>query len=373
MIKNTFNDRFWTEGNGRNFLEWCGTNPPERHHDSNLFYQFDEHVDRLTENWMNNGDFKSIMKSLHQNSNEIKLPQDYLDFKKNIEITPSWVDMNLIKAGCELSERCGLMGLLVLRDFALLGGYNFANLTKPLVATGALEKGAVHRLYNTLNFWINVSRTGHYSHEKRINACLRTRLVHCVSRLMIYEKTPNWDKDKYGVPINNADMIATNIAFTVYFLYGLQKLNFKYTEQEEQGIFHLWKYVTYLLGVPMEIIPNNKKEALAFFKFWTQYQNAPDTDSMKLTASLLDENTPISLLKLEVIKRNMSYIHKSISNFLIDDTIKSNLKIPVVKFKKIIPKAIQLSNEIPIDKQKQMDSGNKDQLSVLEDYKNSIT
>ncbi|QCX52444.1 hypothetical protein [Elizabethkingia sp. JS20170427COW] len=68
----------------------------------------------------------------------------------------------------------------------------------------------------------------------------------------------------------------------------------------------------------------------------------------------------------------MGYIHKSIANFLIDDTIKSNLKIPVVKFKKIIPKAIQLNNEIPIDKQKQIDSGNKDQISVLEDYKNSI-
>lgn len=44
----------------------------------------------------------------------------------------------------------------------------------------------------------------------------------------------------------------------------------------------------------------------------------------------------------------------------------------MVKFKKIIPKAIQLNNEIPIDKQKQIDSGNKDQISVLEDYKNSI-
>ncbi|QCX52443.1 DUF2236 domain-containing protein [Elizabethkingia sp. JS20170427COW] len=98
-------------------------------------------------------------------------------------------------------------------------------------------------------------------------------------------------------------MVATNIAFTVYFLYGLQKLNFKYTEQEEQGIFHLWKYVTYLLDVPTEIILDNKKEALAFFKFWTQYQNAPDTDSIKLTASLLDENTPISLLKLKVITK----------------------------------------------------------------------
>lgn len=352
-------------------MEWVGNDVLPKTYDSGLFYQFDKETDVLVDQWMKNGDFKGIMMALHRGTQD-NLPEDYILFKQQLEINPVWMDENLIEAGSQLSERSGLIGLLVLRNFALLGGYNFANLTKPLVATGSLEKGAVHRLYNTLNFWVNVSRSGADSQEKRINACLRTRLVHCASRLMIQEKFPDWDQDKYGIPINYADMVATNIAFTVYYLYGLNKLNFKYSEEEERGIFHLWKYVTYLLGVPLDIIPNDKEEALAFFKFWTQYQNAPDQDSMTLTNSLLDENTPVSLLKLDIIKRNMGYIHRSIANFLIDDGIRENLNIPMVRFKNIIPKALQIKNEIMLGRDNQIITGNKEQISVLEDYKNNI-
>lgn len=60
-------------------------------------------------------------------------------------------------------------------------------------------------------------------------------------------------------------MIATNIAFMLYFLYGLRKLNFEFSEREEAGVFHLWKYRDYLLGVPVEIIPNDKKKHLISF------------------------------------------------------------------------------------------------------------
>lgn len=371
MIKTKFNDNFWISGNGKDFIEWCHNKPAAGSYNTNLFYSFDDKVDALVQKWQGNSDFKLIMKSLHLGRTE-NLPEDYLQLKEELEKVPDWVDINLLKSGCELSERSGLMGLLVLRNFSLLSGYNFANLTKPLVATGSLEKDAVNRLYNTLNFWINVSRTGNNSQEKRINACLRTRLVHCVSRLTIQQKYPNWEAEKYGIAINHADMIATNIGFTVYYLFGLKKLNFKYSDTEEKGIFQLWKYVTYLLGVPVEVIPESKEEAISFFKFWTKYQNAPDEGSLKLTSSLLDENTALNLLKLDIIKSNMGYIHKSIANFLIDNEIRKNLNIPSVRFKDIIPSVIRLKNEIQSDRQNQIVNGNYEQISVLKDYKNNI-
>lgn len=372
MIESTVNDCFWTKGNGKDFVEWSGVNLESGNFDTNLFYKYDEPVDELVEKWLKNGDFKKIMRSLHQTDDLQDLPQDFIDLKKELEDIPAWLDKDLLQHGCELSEKSGLIGLLVLRNFALLGGYNFANLTKPLVATGSLEKGAVHRLYNTLSFWVDVSRTDSDSQKLRINACLRTRLVHSASRLMIKEKMPQWDSEKYGIPINFADMIATNIAFTVYYLFGLDQLSFKYTRKEEKGIFHLWKYVTWLLGVSLEIIPGNRKEALMFFKFWTKFQGAPDEDSQKLTDSLLNENTPVSLLKLDIIKRNMGYIHKSIANYLIDPEIRSNLNIPTVRFKNVIPHALKLKNEIKTDLRSQMLRGNLEQKSVLEDYKNNI-
>lgn len=370
MKKNTFNDHFWSHGNGRDFINWSGKTILENKYNTSQFYEFDEKVDALVKNWLKKDQFNEIMKSLH-GSKEINLPEDYLEFKKELEILPSWLDEDLIKTGCELSERSGLIGLLVLRDFALLGGYNFANLTKPLVATGSLEKSATQRLYNTLNFWVQVSRTNNNSYKTRINACISTRLIHSVSRIMIQEKVTNWDVEKYGIPINYSDIIATNFAFTIYYLYGLKKLKFNYSEKEEQSIFHLWKYITFLLGVPIEVIPNNSEEAMSFFKYWSEYQNKPDSDSRLLTASLLNENTPVKVLKIKIIKRNMSYIHKSIANYLIDNTVKKNLQIPAVRLKNCVPLILKLKNRFPVNREQQIVNGNKEQLSVLEDYKNN--
>jgi len=375
MIENRLNDVFWKKGNGRDFLEWANIAESDLKSDYNirLFHEYDDEVDALVRDWMSGDDFKTIMNSLHHKTADENLPQAYLDFKSNSEVVPNWVDKDLILEGCKLSERSGLTGLLVLRNFALLSGYNFANLTKPLVATGSLEKGAVHRLYNTLNFWVDVSRSSKSGQKMRVDACIKTRLIHSASRLMIQKKQPDWDFERYGVPINYADMIATNIAFTVYYLYGLKKLSFEFSEMEEAGIFHVWKYVTYLLGVPVEMIPNDKKEALTFFHFWTKYQGQPDQNSLKLTESLLNENTPVTLLKLDIIKRNMGYIHKSIANLLIDDTIRENLKIPHVRFNNIVANALRLKNQLSHDKARQIEEGNEEQKSVLSDYKSKIT
>ena len=375
MTKNPSNQTFWSTGNGKDFLEWAAISETKipKNFDIQLFYHYDSEVDELAKKWLQNGDFKKIMQSLHGSSANIDLPEDYLSLKNKMATVPDWVNFDLIREASELSQRSGLNGLLVLRNFALLGGYYFANLTKPLVATGSLEKGAVHRLYNTLSFWVDVSRTSANAQELRLNACLRTRLVHSASRLMIEQKQPDWNQEQYGVPINHADMIATNIAFTVYYLYGLQKLNFDFTKKEEKGIFHLWKYVTWMLGVPEKVIPNNKTEALHFFYFWTQYQSAPDKDSLILTDSLLHENTAINLLKLEVVKNNMGYIHKSIANYLLDDHIKKSLEIPTVPLKKVVPNALRLKNEITLNREKQIETGNQEQQSVLQDYKNNIS
>lgn len=374
MKKNTHNDHFWSAGNGKDFLNWADLkeNDFTQNFDDQLFYQYDQEVDALAEKWLKDDTFKKLMQSLHRNMEDETLPEEYSNIKKDLAEVPDWVDFSLIEEACKLSERSGLDGLMVLRNFALLGGYQFANLTKPLVATGSLEKGSVHRLYNTLGFWVDVSRTDTDSQQKRVNACLRTRLVHSASRIMINEKNPDWDKDRFGIPINHADMIATNIAFTVYYLYGLEKLNFSFSEKEEAGIFHLWKYVTWLLGVPEHLIPNNRKEAINYFYFWTKYQGKPDQDARKLADSLLNENTPISILKLDIIKRNMGYIHKSVSNFLIDDTIRKNLEIPEVRFKFIIPNALKLKNKLVINKEHQIKEGKDQQKSVLQDYKNNI-
>lgn len=365
---------FWTEGIGKEFLEWTKAEPSLEKFRAyeKLFTTYDKELDLVIETALENKSMGKIMRGLSNLNSRDNFPDGLKKIISEMGNTPEWVDPKLIALGCELSQKSGLSGLLVLRNFSLMGGYYFSNLTKPLVATGALEKGPTHRLFYTLQFWIDVSRSGNDSQELRLNSCLRTRLMHSVSRISILKQNPDWDIADLGVPINIADMIATNIGFSFYYLYGLKQLKFKFTEEEEKGLFHLWKYVTWLLGVPAEFSPNNKKEAAEFFYFWTARQNLPDDDSRKLAEALMKENTPVGLLKFDIIKRQMPLIHKSVSNHLLDSRTKTALNIPKVFWSGLIANFIKLQNSIlPYSNiEKLMRKGNQEQHSVLEDYKN---
>ena len=365
---------FWNKGNGKDLLNWSNTSEEnlKKEIPNELFYQVDNEVDKLVRIWLSDNSFGDIMKYLHGKGEYDLLPQSFKDFHNNFSEVPDWVDFKLIESGTFLSQRSGLTALITLRNFSLLGGYFFSNLTKPLVETGALEKGAKQRLSYTLGFWVDVSRSDGESQALRLKSCMQVRLVHSASRLMIKKKNPAWDYEGLGEPINHADMIATYTAFTVYLLYGLEKLNFSYSKEEEEGIFHLWKYVTWLLGIPLAVIPNNRLETLSFFYNWTLRQNTGDADSARLAKALIEENTLVRIVKFDVVRRNMGYVHKSVAHYLLDDQILKLLQIPAVKFKFFIPAMMRFKNRISMNSQKQMIQGDKEQRSILEDYRSAL-
>ncbi|MDD2982809.1 MAG: oxygenase MpaB family protein [Crocinitomicaceae bacterium] len=371
LSKNQHIEYFWFKGNGKDLLNWSNTSEEKLKKEipAELFHQVDDAVDELVKEWIAEKSFGNIMAYLHGKGEYDLLPKSFKDFHSKNSKVPDWVDFKLIESGTYLSQRAGLNALLTLRNFSLLGGYFFSNLTKPLVETGALEKGATLRLFYTLGFWVNVSRSDAESQTLRLNSCMQVRLVHSASRLMIKKKNPSWDYENLGEPINYADMIATYTAFTVYLLYGLNKLKFKFSKEEEDGIFHLWKYVTWLLGIPLDVIPNNRLETLSFFYNWSLRQNTGDIDSARLANALIEENTAAKLLKSDFIKRNMGYIHKSIAHYFLDDQILELLQIPTVKFQFIIPAAMKFKNLISANSEKQRMQGDIDQRSILEDYR----
>lgn len=339
-------DYFWNKGNGKSFADWARHIPTisrDGKYDP-FFLKHDEQTDVLVSNSLKDKSFHLVMRSLSQENGLKNLPDNFKNLAEEVSTIPAWLDQELIQFGVELSQRAGLNGLLILRNFSLLGGYYFSNLTKPLVVTGALEKGATNRLYNTLQFWSDVSRSGESGNIVRVQACLKIRLIHAASRILILEKNPDWNMQKLGYPINIADMIATNIAFTLYFLYGLEKLGFQFSEKEEAGIFHLWKYVTWMLGVPEDLIPNNRTEAADYLHYWTTKQNGPDEDSVKLAQALLKENTQVDILKVAFVRKNIGFIHKSIANYLIDEQTREALQIPTIPFQGFFPNVIKMKN-----------------------------
>ncbi|WP_394330173.1 oxygenase MpaB family protein [Kaistella palustris] len=259
-----------------------------------------------------------------------------------------------------------------------MGGYDFAYIGKPLVFTGVLKKGAVKRLKDTLEFWIHVTREGALKpNSYAYQLIVRTRLMHSYARLKIKEKTKDWDITNWGEPINYWDMIATYTGFSLVFMQGLRKLGIQISEQEESGVFHLWKYVGYLLGIPPEFLPDNRQQAVEQFYWWTTLQAAGDNDSAQLAQALLQENLDNTIYKHSFQRRMLLRLHQSMNWYLLDGEINNRLQIPnpgkaFSLFPKMIKKGNYISQKIYLQNvqqyQKLVEMGHLQQQKVLDDY-----
>ncbi len=201
--------------------------------------------------------------------------------------------------------------------------------------------------------------------------------MHSYARLSIKAKAENWDYENWGEPINSWDMIATYTGFSMVFMQGLKKLGIKISEEEEKGVFHLWKYIGYLLGIPAEYLPENRQEAVEQLYLWSALQDKADEDSVQLSRALLDENLTNTIYKFKFQRKLLLKLHQSMNWFLLDRELNERLQIPEVSFPALFPKMIIQANRIsekiwkintPEGYQKLVSFGNKEQMKVLDDY-----
>ncbi|AYO58081.1 hypothetical protein CO230_08075 [Chryseobacterium sp. 6424] len=376
---------FWEKGNGKELLDWANITIDIQDFDqfAPLYHQYDELADDVVKETYLKMPYKQASSLIHHGaSNRISVDDDYPDILKEffmqMQQVPVWLNRDLANAGARFCMRSGTNALIILRDFSLMGGYDYAYLNKPLIFTGILKKGAVKRLKDTLEFWIGVTRENALEiNSEAYQLVVRTRLMHAYARLKIKSESTNWDYEKWGEPINYWDMIATYTGFSLVLMQGLRKLGLEISEQEELGVFHLWKYIGYLLGIPAVYLPENRQEAVKQLYLWSSVQDQGDEDSVQLARALLDENLENTIYKYPFQRKMLLKLHQSMNWFLLDEDINERLQIPKVGIATAFPKFIITANKIaqrifslddPEKYQKLVIRGDKDQVQVLEDY-----
>ena len=282
-----------------------------------LYFQVDALGDTVAKEYFANTSFSKAIGALHRDfsmypNNKNQLSAATQTLFQQLHHVPHWVDFETINLGAHYCQRCGTAALSVLRNYCLMGGYESSAINKPLIFTQSLRKGAVKRLADTVDFWMNVTATnGMQPQQKGIYAILATRLIHSYSRLQI-EQSPDWKPQLWGRPINLWDMLATNLGFSIAFMDGLSKLNLPPTNEELQAVLHLWKYAGFLLGIPLDLLPNTATEAAKQLYLWSKTQKGIDQDSKDLAYALYDEPLRVSFthnrpMKWFVQKTNLGY------------------------------------------------------------------
>lgn len=206
-----------------------------------------------------------------------------------VETTPLWLDRDLVETGARAMRRVGPLGSLALRDVALMGGYGNAAINKPLMFTGALAGGAARRATETRSFWVDVTRAGGLARDgSGFRSAIHVRMMHGVLRRRI-ARQPGWRSEDWGVPINQGDMLATNLAFSLVFMTVLGVMGFRFSRRERAGILHLWRYVGYLMGIDERILVTTEAEGRRYLYGVLMSQPAPDEDTRALALALMNE------------------------------------------------------------------------------------
>lgn len=328
---------YWREGVGVELLQKLGYIPDLDFAEQLIpfLYEWDRDGDQVVIDIHEKIGFVQGNSSLTNYLNGKSLPNNeklvWQSFFDKINLQPEWLDPQKLQLGAELSRRSGLSALIVLRDYCLMGGYESAAINKPLIYTGALKKGAVKRLRDTVNFWVYITKeNGLAPNSEGFRQVFLTRFIHSYSRVQILKHT-DWESDKWGIPINIWDMLATNLGFSLVFLVGLRKIGIQPTDDEIEGLFHFWKYVGYLLGIPLQLLPDNEIEAIEALYYWTMTQREGDADSKLLAEALQQEPLIANYPKNKLMRMMMREVHLFYNHFLLGEYSCNILGLPETK------------------------------------------
>lgn len=282
---------YWKNGNGKKLAEKLTGNFPGKEEIADFIprlFETDQAADQVIREVYQAHGFRQADQWIEEllAGKKPECPQSLITLADQILTIPSWVNPELLEAGAALCRRSGSLGLMVLRNYCLMGGYESSAINKPLVFTGALKKGAAKRLTETTEFWVRIVGENAITDPKiGLKESLKIRLMHAYARVSILDEG-KWQEADWGAPLNQWDMLATNLGFSIIFLDGLRKLGMKPTEQEISGLFHFWKYVGYLLGTPVSYFPETESDAIRAIYAWTISQAPADEDTISLAKAL---------------------------------------------------------------------------------------
>lgn len=207
----------------------------------------------------------------------------------SVQTVPDWVDPALMSRGARFLQSTGLHGMRVLRDAGLMAGYQASAINQTLVLTGALNRGAQRRVSETTSWWLDCTADdGLRPHAPGWKATMHVRVMHALVRQNVRQR-PTWDAASLGLPINQLDMQATYLAFSVVQLLALRTTGFVVTKSDARAVMHLWRYIGWLMGVDNAWLCDDEMQGRVCLYRNLLSQAPPDDSSVALGRALMDE------------------------------------------------------------------------------------
>ena len=194
------------------------------------------------------------------------LPDELKAYFSAFKDRPSWIHPKQIRTAQVFFEQEGNLYLSLLGFYSLPYCYAFADGAQVLVRSKRITEQIGMRLSETALFLLDSFRPGTFlGGEEALFTISKVRLIHAFSRLFIQKYTKDWQPE-WGQPINQEDMIGTNLAFSLLVMRGMEKLGRYPGKETAEAVMHYWKVIGYFLGIDTDYWPENAKEAFELEK-----------------------------------------------------------------------------------------------------------
>lgn len=213
-------------------------------------------------------------------------------FFDHVERLPGWVDEQRLVRGAQVCGLGGRAGMRALAVTGLMAGYQLAAVNQTLLATGALEKGAARRIAETTKWWIDVTEPGAMQRGgDGFKSTLRVRIIHALVRHHVSQQA-TWDEADLGLPVNQTDMQATYLGFSVVYLLGMKLVGIPLSAQDKADVMHLWRCIAWVNGVGeglLHELADGERSGMAWLFKNLLSQRMADADSARLAQALANE------------------------------------------------------------------------------------
>lgn len=214
-----------------------------------------------------------------------KVIKDYFQFfLDRYHSTP----VKTLQLGQDFFSREGDIYLGLLGFYSLPYCYAFGDGAEVLVRSDRIVNQIGQRLSETGTFVLDIFKPEAFFGDKSaFLTCAKVRLIHAFSRYFVLHFAKDWDP-KFGKPINQEDLIGTNLAFSFIVLRGMIKLGRNITAVQIDQLLAYWKWVGTLLGVETDFWPTTAKEAFELDRLIRKRHLRKSNAGIRLISALRD-------------------------------------------------------------------------------------
>lgn len=216
----------------------------------------------------------------------------------HVTTEPEWLDRDRLDRAADVLVRYSAQWGLVLGAASLLRGADNWIAARPLLLTGRYGQEPAVRSIEVGEWLQRVARPGGMAIDgPGFQHTVRVRMIHAQVRRHI-RRAAEWDDTAWGVPIPQPYMAFTLAEFGHIALAAMGQLGVRFRADELDDIYHLWRYVGYVIGVDPSLNPASEADHVRIEELYRLTSPGPDQDSRDFTKALTEDYLALQLATL---------------------------------------------------------------------------